>query len=197
MNKVLRLIITVIVLVLVSIDTQAETLRGDATYYGSRWHGRRTSSGEIYNKDSLTCAHRTLPFGTQLTVTNTKNGKSVVVRVTDRGPFRKGAIVDLSLAAAKAIGMIRDGVVPVLADVMRHPMSAPDDEPVRIPELQLLDLKTGKYYSAADYASARMEERAAHLRTAKIQAKENMPYRILMPQMQIAQAKKAKDSKNK
>ena len=71
-------------------DNKREGIKqGNATYYGNRWHGRRTSSGEVYHRDSLTCAHRTLPFGTTLLVKNKRNGKEVVVKVTDRGPFRK------------------------------------------------------------------------------------------------------------
>lgn len=86
---------------------------GDATYYGNKFHGRRTSDGSRYHKDSLTCAHRTLPFGTLLKVRNVKNGREVVVKVTDRGPFRRGGIVDLSMAAAKEIGMVAQGVARV------------------------------------------------------------------------------------
>ena len=86
---------------------------GKATYYGNRWHGRRTASGERYHKDSLTCAHRTAKFGTKLRVVNKKNGKEVVVRVNDRGPFGKGMVIDLSTAAARKLGMLADGVVMV------------------------------------------------------------------------------------
>ena len=90
-----------------------KTSVGDATYYGNKFHGRRTSDGSRYHRDSLTCAHRTLPFGTLLKVRNTSNGREVVVKVTDRGPFRRGGIVDLSFAAAKEIDMLRAGVVRV------------------------------------------------------------------------------------
>ncbi len=86
---------------------------GLATFYGNMWHGRRTASGLPYHKDSLTCAHRNYPFGTKLKVTNLKNGKSVVVKVTDRGPHVRYRIIDLSTAAAKQISMIADGVVKV------------------------------------------------------------------------------------
>lgn len=86
---------------------------GDATYYSHRLQGRRTSDGSLYHRDSLTCAHRTLPFGTLLKVRNTVNGREVVVKVTDRGPFRRGGIVDLSYAAAERIGLVRRGVVRV------------------------------------------------------------------------------------
>ena len=86
---------------------------GKATYYAHRFHGKRMSNGENYDKNGFTCAHRKLPFGTKLRVVNKVNGKSTVVRVTDRGPFGKGKIVDLSYAAAREIDMIRAGVVNV------------------------------------------------------------------------------------
>lgn len=86
---------------------------GNASYYANRFHGRKTSSGIPYHKDSLTCAHRTLPFGTMLQVTNPKNNKSVIVKVTDRGPFRKNCIIDLSLAAAKELDILRSGIAYV------------------------------------------------------------------------------------
>lgn len=106
---------------------------GGASYYANKFHGRRTSSGAIYHKDSLTCAHRTLPFGTRLRVRNIRNGKEVVVKVTDRGPFCRGRIVDLSLAAAKEIDMLRAGVVRVevtrLEDDSLNRQVAPPVEP--------------------------------------------------------------------
>ena len=97
-------------------NEKAET--GKATYYAKKFHGRKTSSGERLNNDSLTCAHRKHPFGTRLKVTNTKNGKSVIVRVNDRGPFSKGMIIDLTHAAAKAIDMMRSGVAKVEIEVV-------------------------------------------------------------------------------
>ncbi len=90
-------------------------LKGNATYYHNKFHGRLTSDGSVYHKDSLTCAHKTLPFGTVLRVVNRRNGKEVVVTVNDRGPFRPNTIIDLSLAAAKELDMLKAGVVPVLA----------------------------------------------------------------------------------
>lgn len=87
--------------------------KGKASYYSKRATGARTANGERLHHDSLTCAHRSYPFGTLLKVTNVLNGKSVVVRVNDRGPYRKGRIVDLAWGAAKAIGMITQGIVPV------------------------------------------------------------------------------------
>lgn len=91
----------------------AQSGQGKASFYASRFHGRKMASGEIYHRDSLTCAHRTLPFGTKLRVTNLENGKEVVVTVQDRGPFVRGRIVDLSKQAAREISMIGDGIVNV------------------------------------------------------------------------------------
>lgn len=87
--------------------------RGKATYYSKRATGARTSDGSRLHHDSLTCAHRTYPFGTMLKVTNIKNGKSVIVKVTDRGPFRRGLAIDLSYRAAHEIGILSQGVAMV------------------------------------------------------------------------------------
>ena len=86
---------------------------GNATFYGKSWHGRKTSSGERLNNEEYQCAHRTLPFGTLVKVTNKKNGKSCIVKVVDRGPFGKGMVIDLTYEAARSIGMLSAGVVPV------------------------------------------------------------------------------------
>jgi len=82
---------------------------GVASYYHDQYHGKKTTSGVIYNREKLTCAHKTLPFGTKLLVTNLSNNKQIEVIVTDRGPFTKGRDLDLSYAAADSIGMIHKG----------------------------------------------------------------------------------------
>ena len=82
---------------------------GVASYYGRRFHGRRTANGERFNMNAMTAAHRTLPFGSLVEVTNPRNGRSVVVRINDRGPFIRGRTIDLSRAAAKELGMISRG----------------------------------------------------------------------------------------
>ena len=87
--------------------------RGIASWYGRKFHGKRTASGEIYNMYDRTAAHRTLPFGTYVLVRNLLNGRKTIVRINDRGPFVKGRIIDLSYRAAKDIGMIRRGTAPV------------------------------------------------------------------------------------
>jgi rare lipoprotein A (peptidoglycan hydrolase) len=89
--------------------------QGKASYY---WQGQRTANGEAFKPDGISCAHKTLPFNTRIRVTNLNNGKSVVCRVNDRGPFIAGRVVDLSRGAAKVIGMLGSGVVPVDIQVL-------------------------------------------------------------------------------
>lgn len=91
---------------------------GIASHMGHTLHGRKQASGEAHNKNELICAHKTLPFGTRIRVTNLKTGKSVIVRVTDRGPFGPGRIVDLSLAAAKKINIEKSGIAKVKIEII-------------------------------------------------------------------------------
>lgn len=93
-------------------------LTGEASYYGPGYHGKQTASGEIFNQNDYTCAHKSLPFGTKLKVTRVDNGKSVVVRVNDRGPYVDGRIIDLSVAAGKDIGLDKVGHAQVTATVI-------------------------------------------------------------------------------
>ncbi len=93
--------------------------KGDASWYGPGFNGKPTASGETFNMNKLTAAHRKLPFGTQVRVTNLKNGKSVLVRINDRGPFKKGRVIDLSKKAAEAINLIHDGVAPVKIEIKK------------------------------------------------------------------------------
>jgi rare lipoprotein A len=86
---------------------------GVASYYAHKYHGRKTASGERFDMNDMTAAHKTLPFGTRVRVTNVSNGKSVTVRINDRGPFVKGRVIDLSLAAAKKLDMVNAGVAQV------------------------------------------------------------------------------------
>ena len=83
--------------------------RGSASYYASKFNGRRTASGERFDNSDLTAAHRSLPFGSRVRVTNPANGRSVVVRVNDRGPFTRGRLIDVSRAAAEELGMVARG----------------------------------------------------------------------------------------
>ena len=117
----------------------AQVQSGKASYYSKKFSGRKTASGERLHHDSLTCAHRTYPFGTLLKVTNPANGKQVIVRVTDRGPYVKGRIIDLSVRAAHDIGIIAQGIAPVIVEryapsiVPFKPEDAIDD----LPELEM------------------------------------------------------------
>jgi len=86
---------------------------GIASWYGPKFHGRKTASGEVFNMYALTAAHRTLPLGVRVRVTNLENGKSVIVRINDRGPFVKGRLIDLSYAAAKRLGFVHQGTARV------------------------------------------------------------------------------------
>jgi rare lipoprotein A len=100
-------------------DTKNDITIGIASYYAAKFHGKRTASGEKFNSRLMTAAHRTLPFGTQLKVTNLRNKKSVIVRVNDRGPHVRGRIVDLSRAAAELIGIRRTGTSRVKLEVLK------------------------------------------------------------------------------
>ena len=101
--------------------TASRILYGKASYYADKFHGRKTASGEIFDMNLPTAAHRTFPFGTTCRVTNISNQKSVIVKINDRGPFIEGRIIDLSKAAAKSIGAIQDGVVDVKIEILSLP----------------------------------------------------------------------------
>lgn len=91
---------------------------GIASWYGNEYHGRLTASGEVFDQEAMTAAHRNYPFGTRVRVTNLKNRRSVLVRINDRGPFIRGRIIDLSRGAARELNMLRDGIVPVRVEVL-------------------------------------------------------------------------------
>lgn len=93
-------------------------LEGMASYYSDEFNGRRTSSGETYDMHDFTAAHRTLPFNTKIRVLNLENGRSVVVRVNDRGPFKDDRVLDLSLGAAKELGLIENGTARVRIEIL-------------------------------------------------------------------------------
>ena len=109
MRKLFLMLITAILMGSVAAETQIVV----ASYYANSLHGRRTASGTLYNKYEMTCAHKTLPFGTILKVRNPKNDSVVYVKVTDRGPLIKGRSIDLSYAAARELDMIGRGVIRV------------------------------------------------------------------------------------
>jgi rare lipoprotein A len=91
---------------------------GVASWYGNPFHGRTTASGERYDMEELTCAHKTLPFGTRIRVENLDNGRAIILRVNDRGPFVKGRIVDVSRKAARELGMLGPGTARIRITVV-------------------------------------------------------------------------------
>jgi rare lipoprotein A len=97
----------------------AAGMEGLAAYYSDRLDGRKTASGQAFDQSKLTAAHPTLPFGTMVKVTNTRNNRSVVVRINDRGPTQAGRVIDLSRAAASKLGMLRSGLAPVKLEVVK------------------------------------------------------------------------------
>ncbi|MCC0176535.1 septal ring lytic transglycosylase RlpA family protein [Waterburya agarophytonicola K14] len=96
----------------------ARNFGGQASWYGPGFHGRRTASGATYNQNAMTAAHRKLRFGTKVRVTNLNNGRSVVVKINDRGPYAKDRVLDVSAAAARSLGMIESGVAPVQVTIL-------------------------------------------------------------------------------
>jgi len=125
-----RLVPTVVaLLILISVPTGASakvvipgyTQQGIASYYGGKFHGRKTASGEIFNQWARSAAHKSLPLGTKVRVTKLSNGRSIVVRINDRGPFVKGRIIDLSRKAAQDLGIIKSGVAKVKVEVLSLP----------------------------------------------------------------------------
>lgn len=119
--------------------------KGKATFYSKRATGTRTANGERLHHDSLTCAHRTYPFGTLLRVKNPANGKEVVVRVTDRGPFVRGRIIDLSWRAAKELGIIAAGVAMVEIEKVTTQNGIPfrqTDDDTQLPDFEITPSST-------------------------------------------------------
>lgn len=106
-----------------------------ASYYADKFHGRKTSNGEIFNMYDFTAAHKTLPFNTKVKVTNLENGKSVIVRINDRGPFAAGREIDLSKAAASELGMLKSGTAQVSLQIVGAASGTESEEEVIVPEI--------------------------------------------------------------
>ena len=141
---------------------QNYNVHGKASYYADTFHGRLTSNGEIFHQDSLTCAHRTLPFGTYLKVTNKRNNQEVVVRVNDRGPFIEGRVIDLSRAAAEQLGMINAGVVRVEVVQVEKP-TQPRFPAFELPLFQMYDALLEKCYTLDEWRQQREHDRLSLL----------------------------------
>lgn len=102
-------------------NQETHQLTGISSYYGGFHHGHKTASGEVFNMHALTAAHRTLPLGSRIQVTNLSNGKRITLKVTDRGPYKKGRILDVSQGAAKALGMLKSGTAKVRIQLLDTP----------------------------------------------------------------------------
>jgi len=140
--------------------------RGDASWYGHPYHGRRTASGEVYDMHRLTAAHRTLPFGTMVRVTRRDDHRWVEVRINDRGPFVRGRIIDLSYEAARRIGLDLDGVAPVRVEVLdRRRPAEPEAAPPQSDEAAAAGacwwVQVGAFTSAANARGAEVRLEAA------------------------------------
>ena len=103
------------------LDTSGAYQIGVASYYGKKFHGRKTANGEVFNMYKLTAAHRVLPLGTEVRVTNLSNGRWVEVKVNDRGPFIEGRVLDLSFAAALELEMVQAGTSEVMIEILKTP----------------------------------------------------------------------------
>lgn len=137
-------LIIVLLLVLLGCPVLAQQ-KGKATFYTRKWDGRKTASGERLYNDSLVCAHKTHKFGTLLLVKNPVNGKECVVKVIDRGPYVKGRIIDLSIRAARELGILTQGVAMVEVSVYHKPTEIPyEPEPMEIPEIEIETTNPGK-----------------------------------------------------
>jgi rare lipoprotein A len=145
---------------------------GEASWYGEEFHGKRTSSREIYDMNDLTAAHNTLPLGTFVAVTNLNNGQSVIVRINDRGPFVKNRVIDLSYAAALALDMIGTGTAPVRIEVL--PGMSPPLEALRF------CVQTGSFIERANAENMRRElaRQFADIFVSAFKTSEQVYYRV-------------------
>lgn len=126
MNKPLMSSAVLSLMLFAGVGAQAATppgysQAGIASYYHDRFHGRKTASGTTYNKSALSAAHKSLPLGSKVKVTDSRTGRSVVVKINDRGPYVKGRVIDLSRAAAQEIGLTKKGLAKVKIEVLSTP----------------------------------------------------------------------------
>lgn len=152
MNKLESIVVFCLMGLLVAGCSEQPIQEGTASWYGPGFHGQRTSSGEIYNENDTTAAHRSLPFDTIVRVVNTENDKSVDVRINDRGPYIDGRIIDLSRSAAEAIEMLDQGTAPVRLALVEASGNIPDDIEQRFYTIQVAE------YNGPEYADSLAEE---------------------------------------
>ncbi len=158
--------------------------KGLASWYGPNFHGKLTSNREIYNMHALTAAHKTLPFGVYVRVTNLNNGKSVVVRINDRGPFIKGRIIDLSYAGAKKLGLDISGVAPVKIKVLKKYSPKKSS--------QKFSIQVGSFISKknAKILKRKLQKSYWNVYISKIKASSNTFYRVRIKARSMKSAEK-------
>lgn len=171
-----RRILSTVLVLLFAVVAAAQRQTGKATFYSKRATGARTSSGELLHHDSLTCAHRTYPFGTKLRVVNPANGKEVIVRVTDRGPFARGRIIDLSWSAARDLDILSKGVAAVIVEVVEL-ANAPyrPSERIELPELDFDVSDAGYSFIDAWNSETKRKQEAALQKAVKEPLSANKP----------------------
>lgn len=148
---------------------------GIASWYGPGFHGKATTSGEVYNQNDLTAAHQTLPLGTRAMVTNMENGSATEVTINDRGPFAKGRIIDLSYAAAQAINMVGPGTALVRVDVIDSPSPM---QTIRPSLDYTLQLGSFSQLENAQQWRDRLAKSFADVTIALLQSKDTTYYRV-------------------
>lgn len=152
------------------------TQTGIASWYGDPYHGRKTASGEVYDMNRWTAAHRTLPFGTWVEVTNLSNAERVTVRVNDRGPFVRGRIIDLSRAAAGQIDMIRAGTARVRLKVIKAPVNAASNSGTWF----AVEVASLPDHAEAERLQHRFEEKRQTSRVVEREAGDQTRWRVLV-----------------
>jgi peptidoglycan lytic transglycosylase len=173
----MRNVKTILILVLVSwagllLGEESFRQQGEASWYGPGFQGKKTASGERFDTNKLTAAHRTLPFGTEVRVTNTANGRSVTVRINDRGPFIAGRIIDLSRAAAEKLDMLGTGTAEVIIETVSLP---PDRGGLK--SIQVAS------FSRIGYAEQLVKDLANRSLKAEI-VRAGSYYRVLLPEVE-------------
>jgi rare lipoprotein A len=147
---------------------------GWASWYGKDFHGRRTASGAVYDMYQLTAAHKTLPLGTSAMVTHLDNGKSVMVTINDRGPFVRGRIIDLSYAAAQALGMVEEGVARVRIEVFDKKAALP------FPSERPFTIQVGAFIDRSNAVRlvAELQKTYTDVSITELKTSENTYYRV-------------------
>jgi rare lipoprotein A len=160
-------------------DSRGYAEQGIASWYGREFHGRRTSNGEVYDMYALTAAHKTLPLPTTARVTNLTTGKSIVVRINDRGPFKKGRLIDLSYGAARELGFVTAGTAMVEVQALSGPTTASTGEPGRVTRRMYVQVAAFGQTANAEALKRRLESQGFSNVVIRYDARSpGAPYRV-------------------